>query len=374
MQDLFAYSSPEARAFFEKCGSKFPISTAKEKIIKNARTIHENRIIRVRRGENGRIYKSYDLVNSPKQKDLDSCKREVKIFEAQPHENPITAYGSHAVPIGKIYGAYCGRGRYAGMIFLEMEDCGDELDVAKPLPTHPPERAELIRQVKNTFGKILDGGYYMHNKLKIAHLDLKPENIGRNGKIFDFGECLPIARLSKPSKDGSDSGGHGNHTEEYTPYDYGTKKIGQRTQTVDIFAMGVILLEMICGKISAPSDRDCHNGGVEHAFGWKLVVDTSHKKVVWKAKWTVGVLKTGEAPGVAKDVETPLTIPACRQATLLVRTLLQDYDSIKWSTINKLYREFNECTCNFCRGIPGAKPGRRLIERFIRASEYCISS
>merc|ERR1711964_717363 len=175
------------------------------------------------------------------------------------------------MPIGKIYGAYYGKG---GMLILEMEDCGVELglfvDHAQRQLPHKSQRVKFMVQIKSVFGKILRGVDFMHNTLLFAHYDLKPSNIGlidQDGTIFDYGECVPTSRKCD----------HTNRTEEYTPYNYSTKKIQERTKTVDIFAMGVTLLEMLCGKIQQPcirvessmiNQKRDHNG--KHAFGWKL--------------------------------------------------------------------------------------------------------
>merc|ERR1711964_117927 len=180
----------------------------------------------------------------------------------------------------------------------------------------------------------------------------KPRNIGRTeGKVFDFGECAPT----------SEECSHSNHSEDYTPYKY-RNGLGI-TKTVDLFAVGVILLEMLCGKISVPhlAVKD------KKAYGWKLVESND----VWKASWAVGVLRDGKAVAVGKEpCEMLISIPTCLLAKRLVRALIVDFETIQWDDINQLHDEFQQCTCkDYC--CPGK---RRLIERFIRASEYCISS
>jgi len=288
------------KTFFDEFARKFqPITDDTESIIKSAKTLPvQSEIVQVRRGTDGLIYKSYSLVTKyPTQQDVDSCKREVAFFEAQQS-------CKESMPIGKIYGAYCGSGRYDNMIFLAMEDCGTELDVAKPLP---------VKEVKTKFKKALEGVEFMHNTLKFCHYDIKPENIGgTEGKLFDFGECVATSRRLK---DGSltDKCGHDKHTETHTPHAYAARP-HERTKTADLFAMGVTLLEMLCGEISEPQ---CNDG--KHAYGWKLFVESND---VWKAKWYVAELKNGKP--VASDVETSLRIPACPKAKDLVKSLLVD--------------------------------------------------
>merc|ERR1711964_560254 len=150
---------------------------------------------------------------------------------------------------------------------------------------------------------VLKGIDFMHNTLGTAHYDPKPDNIGHTGKIFDFGECA--SGLQCP---------HSNLTEEYTPYDYcnSTKRLLERTQTVDIFAMGVTLLEMLCGKIPNPPRADVNGNGIQ-AYGWKLVAS----KDVWKSQWAVKELKDGKEVRAAEDVETSRLIPACPKARTL---------------------------------------------------------
>merc|ERR1711964_395037 len=114
---------------------------------------------------------------------------------------------------------------------------------------------------------------------------------------------------------------------------------------------------------------------------------TPNKPGVWKSQWAVINLYYGKAQGTAKDVETALPIPACDQARDLVQALLQHFETIQWDeptkvgektieSINKLFHDFESCPCsNYCNKPTKKNDSRRrLVERFIRASEYCISS
>lgn len=446
----FEISDSEASKFFDECVSKFSPVTDDPSIIEIMKEkkngLHQIGVVNVRRG-NGRIYKSYKISHKISQHELESCKREVAFFEEQQSyekttDKPITA-------ICRIDGVYCDKD--TGTIHIKMEDCEGEMDVSKPMSA---------TDVKTKFKQSLDGVEFMHNKLKFGHYDLKPRNIGDSGKLFDFGECAttavpcklcPLGNLTRcvrtckerqvkaatckkrkilkllakatqnaetdladaknaaAKEESQCSGcngtglkqvtcGHINVTEEYTPDAYTTRP-QERTKTADLFAMGVTLLEMLCGKIESPTDKRIG----KQAFGWELVEADG----AWKARWTsgflnkngdlakcftcqgygTGCLKCGksarsgsEPPYISQETRLP-GIPACPQAKPLVRSLLVDFETIQWDDvgdrkgINTLYDAFKSCTCsNYCNKPAKPTPGRRLIERFIRASEYCISS
>merc|ERR1711964_197433 len=135
--------------------------------------------------------------------------------------------------------------------------------------------------------------------------------------------------------------------------------------------MGVTLLEMLCGEISAPPCNQTQDPNGKHAYGWKLVESKLGKLDVWKASWAVAEQRNGKAV-IGRDEETSLPIPACPQAKHLVQALLVDFETIEWSRIWKLYKAFDKCTsCKYdaTSGKNLCNSRRRLIERFIRASE-----
>merc|ERR1711964_196277 len=195
------------------------------------------------------------------------------------------------------------------------------------------------------FGKIIAGVKFMHNTLRIAHLDLKPKNIGENGKVFDYGECAPTSQEC----------GHGNYSVEYTHVRH-SQEPEKRTETADIFAMGVTLIEMLCGKINPPHTARKLNG--KHACGWELVESSGS----WEANWIIGDLKNGKAQQITYETSKLPGTPACDHAKHLVRALLVDFETIQWNDIEELYRAFNDCSDGCCNSR------RRLIERFIKVS------
>jgi len=342
-------------------------------------TLHTNGQVTVRRGTDGEnkvILKSYNLLaDKIAQHELDSCTREIKFFEAQ--QSYQTKHPHESMPIGKIHSV-----SYAeGMIYLKMEDCGKkELDISRSF-------SWPAKKIKTKFGDVLKGVEFMHNELEYAHLDLKPMNIGESGKIFDYGESAPASKAC----------GHDKCTEEYTHITHATYP-AERTQTADLFALGATLLEMLGGKITPGT----YPSVGQQAYGWELVEEGD----VWKDRWRIGVkcftcqgygrcevrncklhvlCPTCDGPNkkAGYDVVNPVRllhenkIPKCLKAKDLVRALLVDFETIQFKDvgdrkgINTLYEAFKSCTCsNYCK--PDSR--RRLIERFIRASEYCISS
>merc|ERR1711964_792437 len=210
----------------------------------------------------------------------------------------------------------------------------------------------------------------------------KPMNIGESGKIFDYGESAPASKAC----------GHDKCTEEYTHITHATYP-AKRTQTADLFAMGVTLLEMLGGKINPPNYPILGH----QAYGWELVEEKEGD--VWKARWRVGVkcecptcqgygtdgfevtdcklhvpCPTCRGPDKKADYEVnpemilpKSRIPKCLKAKALVRALLVDFETIQFKDvgdrkgINTLYDAFKSCTCrNYCE--PDSR--RRLIERF----------
>merc|ERR1711964_253677 len=162
----------------------------------------------------------------------------------------------------------------------------------------------------------------------------KPMNIGESGKIFDYGESAPASKAC----------GHDKCTEEYTHITHATYP-AKRTQTADLFAMGVTLLEMLGGKINPPNYPIFGH----QAYGWELVEEKDGD--VWKARWRVGVkcecptcqgygsnCRTCRGPDKKVDYEVvnPVMllpenrIPKCLKAKALVRALLVDFEDIKW--------------------------------------------
>jgi len=250
--------------------------------------------------------------------------------------------------------------------------------------------------VKEKYKNALEGVDLMHNTLKFGHYDLKPGNIGgTDGKLFDFGECVPTG-----GGEGKNPCGHPHTTEEYIPIKY-IGKPETRNKTADLFALGVTLFEMMCGKIENKPGRDG-----KHGYCWKLDdgedrgddadITKYGSKDDWKARWAVVTLKDGlGVPGTEENITCSLptgdqcevpceapchcerrsVMPACLKAKALVHALLVDFETIEWSRITTLHDAFQECLCsNYCNKPAKTDSRRRLIERFIRASEYCISS
>jgi serine/threonine protein kinase len=100
----------------------------------------------------------------------------------------------------------------------------------------------LEHDARIIFSQIFDGVSYLHNVLKIAHLDLKLENIMIDStshvKIIDFGLACPFSDLgSRTSRCGS------------LPYSSPEMLTGKQVnQSTDIWSLGVLLYILVNGE------------------------------------------------------------------------------------------------------------------------------
>lgn len=109
------------------------------------------------------------------------------------------------------------------------------------------------RLIKKIFTQMLDALIYVHKK-QIVHRDLKPDNIlityrGDNVKILDFGLAAADSFEDNLAKVG---------TPKYAAPEQMTKGY-DADQRADIYALGLILLEMITGSITDKEAKNVKN-------------------------------------------------------------------------------------------------------------------
>jgi serine/threonine-protein kinase len=152
---------------------------------------------------------------------------------------------SHVVQIIE-YGIHADRFPYIAMELLEGETLAERLERAPGGALPPADVCRILTHVARAVGKA--------HELGIIHRDLKPENIflvrdddEETSKVLDFG----IAKLANAPREGSTSShtrtGALLGTPNYMSPEqaHGNKTIDHRS---DIWAMGIIAFECICGR------------------------------------------------------------------------------------------------------------------------------
>lgn len=161
--------------------------------------------------------------------------REVTILKSLSHQNVVMCY-SYAIieekdnKYFKVPASFSNPDNYK-VLLLQMELCGS--DFASKLKSR--SQVDDSRN-QNMFKQMVSGVEYIHQN-NIIHRDLKPANIlikGETVKLTDFG-------LAK----GGVFSWNANHSIVGTPlYMAPEVRSGQYDKTVDIYSLGIILLEM----------------------------------------------------------------------------------------------------------------------------------
>ena len=164
-----------------------------------------------------------------------SLQRESRKSQTLAHPNIVTVYDFD---------------RDRDTVFMTMEFLeGAPLD--ELLREHPkglePEQAEKVLQ------DISNALIYAHSH-KIVHSDFKPGNIyvtkNKGSKVFDFGIARAVSEGSAAHTAGEktifDAGTLGALTPAYASYEM--LKGGEPAQSDDVYALGCVAYELICGK------------------------------------------------------------------------------------------------------------------------------
>lgn len=172
---------------------------------------------------------------------LKRLKREIASLQQLDHPNVIKILGSIE---GEIPGYY--------MEFLEGEDLANYLTKTSPLP---------IEQVCTLGIMMLEGLHHAHSR-SIIHRDVKPGNFvlltDGSIRLVDFG-LAKIGQGTDVTKTGTSMGTPGYMSPEQIK---GATECGEE---VDVYAIGVVLYEMLTGSRPFPDDMDPINRLVQDA-------------------------------------------------------------------------------------------------------------
>jgi serine/threonine protein kinase/Flp pilus assembly protein TadD len=247
--------NPEAASYCADCGTQLPAS---EEITAPTKTIEAPKkelttgstfagryqiIEELGRGGMGKVYKAQDTEINDKialklikpevasdKKTIERFRNELKFARKIRHENVCQMYD-----LNKEEGTY-----YITMEFVSGEDLKSMIRMSKQLS---------VATAINTAKQVCEGLVVAH-KLGVVHRDLKPQNImidkEGNTRIMDFG----IARSIRGK--GITGAGVMIGTPEYmSPEQVEGKEIDQRS---DIYSLGVILYEMVTGRVPFEGD------------------------------------------------------------------------------------------------------------------------
>ena len=246
--------NPDTLKFCGECGTQLPssediavtetIEAAKEELTRGSTLADRYEIIEeLGKGGMGRVYRVEDTklkqeialklikpeISSDK-KTIERFRNELKLARNIRHKNVCGMFD-----LGEAEGA-----RFITMEYVSGEDLKSFIRRAAPLSTS--RTVSIAKQVCE--------GLEEAHRIGVVHRDLKPSNImidkDGNARIMDFG----IARSLKEK--GITGAGVMIGTPEYmSPEHVEGKEIDQRT---DIYSLGVILYEMVTGRVPFEGD------------------------------------------------------------------------------------------------------------------------
>ena len=239
--------NPDETSFCGRCGAKLDMDagptqtmeTSKQKLTTGSTFAGRYQIIEeLGKGGMGKVYKAYDtkirekialkLLKPEIARDKETVERfsnELRFARKIRHKNVCQMFD-----LGEEKGSH-----FITMEYVPGEDLKSFIRRAAPLST--ARTLSIAKQVC--------GGLSEAHKLGVVHRDLKPNNImidkEGNARIMDFG----IARLLK-EKGITDKGIMIGTPEYMSPEQVEARQVDQRS---DIYSLGVILYEMVTGRV-----------------------------------------------------------------------------------------------------------------------------
>ena len=114
-----------------------------------------------------------------------------------------------------------------------------------------PRRRIREEDARHVFRQIVEGVAYCHSK-NVVHRDIKLENVmvdaGNNVKIIDFGFSITAAKGKKLSIFCG--------TPSYMAPEM-VRKVDYCGQKVDVWALGILLYTMLCGRFPFKGETRC---------------------------------------------------------------------------------------------------------------------
>jgi serine/threonine protein kinase len=142
-----------------------------------------------------------------------------------------------------------------GVPYFVMELVRDARDITQ----HCNEKQLSHRQRLRLFADVCDAVHYGHQK-RIIHRDLKPSNILVNAdgqaKIIDFGVALSTD--SDLTATTLTDAGHIIGTLAYMSPEQCTASTSQIDTTTDVYALGVVLYELLCDRLPYDIEGKAH--------------------------------------------------------------------------------------------------------------------
>jgi len=180
--------------------------------------------------------KKFNILEAQSNEDSVKIKNEILVTHKLSHPNCISYIGSTVTADSMIIVLEYANG---GDLFTYIQKHSNKQNLDEPVC------AKIIKDV-------LQALKYLHSEIFIAHLDVKLENILYNSpsdqpgqfKLADFGESISFEDLKKDKQDNYIEGVRG--TTAYMAPEI-LKHPSEYTETVDVWATGVVLYMLLTG-------------------------------------------------------------------------------------------------------------------------------
>lgn len=221
-----------------------------------------------------------------------------------------------------------------------------------------PFRRQITLDKLETISKrLLESIAYMHT-LRILHGDIKPENCGAEGELFDFGLSEKVERLG--------IGVEVKYSRFYRPYETVVKKACYLNS--DMWALGCLLFELFTGKVFIPVPDDKNDPlqadiNMLHAFQQRFQVQ--YRNTERERFFVNGQLKPSKMPFVLLPLTRELAFfkgPKEEQFVDLLKKMLQLQVTDRISAENALKHDFFTSALSTDLSFKVQMTGKRQID------------